>query len=82
MIELKENDLYFAKVNPDAIIPTKEKENAGYDIYACFDKDFFIGDIVGVQDEYFNFSLTPRILKYTISQDAKGKYTEAIDYGD
>ena len=47
-----------------------------------FDKDFFIGDIVGVQDEYFNFSLTPRILKYTISQDAKGKYTEAIDYGD
>ena len=42
MIELKENDLYFAKVNPNAIIPTKEKENAGYDIYACFDKDFFI----------------------------------------
>ena len=42
MIELKENDLYFAKVNPNAIIPTKEKENAGYDIYACFDRDFFI----------------------------------------
>ena len=42
MIELKENDLYFAKVNPNAIIPTKEKEDAGYDIYACFDKDFFI----------------------------------------
>ena len=40
MIELKENDLYFAKVNPNAIIPTKEKENAGYDIYACFNKDF------------------------------------------
>ena len=42
MIELKENDLYFSKVNPNAIIPTKEKENAGYDIYACFDRDFFI----------------------------------------
>ena len=42
MIELKENDLYFAKVNPDAIIPTKEKENAGYDIYACFNKDFLV----------------------------------------
>lgn len=42
MIELKENDLYFAKVNPNAIIPTKEKENAGYDIYACFDKDFLV----------------------------------------
>ena len=42
MLELKENDLYFSKVNPNAIIPTKEKENAGYDIYACFDKDFFV----------------------------------------
>lgn len=42
MIELKENDLYFAKVNPNAIILTKEKENAGYDIYACFDKDFLV----------------------------------------
>ena len=42
MIELKENDLYFAKVNPNAIIPTKEKENAGYDIYACFNKDFLV----------------------------------------
>ena len=42
MIELKENDLYFAKVNRNAIIPTKEKENAGYDIYACFNKDFLV----------------------------------------
>ena len=42
MIELKENDLYFARVNPNAIIPTKEKENAGYDIYACFNKDFLV----------------------------------------
>lgn len=47
-----------------------------------FDNDFFIGDIVGVKDEYFNFSLTPRILKYTISQDTKGKYTETADYGE
>lgn len=42
MIELKENDLLFAKVNPNAIVPTKEKENAGYDIYACFDEDYLI----------------------------------------
>ena len=27
--------LKFAKVNPDATIPTKRKEDAGYDIYAC-----------------------------------------------
>ena len=33
--------IYFSKTNPKAIIPSKEKENAGYDIYACFDDDFF-----------------------------------------
>lgn len=42
MIELKENDLVFAKVNPDAIIPTREDGNAGYDIYACFDDDYMV----------------------------------------
>ena len=42
MIELHDNDLVFAKVRPDAIIPTKEKENAGYDIYANFENEFLI----------------------------------------
>lgn len=39
---LDENDLVFSKVRPDAIIPTKEKENAGYDIYANFENEFLI----------------------------------------
>lgn len=30
----------FAKVRPDAKIPTKRLEDAGMDIYACFDKDW------------------------------------------
>ena len=42
MIELKDNDLVFAKVKPNAIIPTKEDENAGYDIYACFEEDYIV----------------------------------------
>ena len=42
MLEVKDNELLFAKVRPEAIIPTKEKENAGYDIYACFDEDYMI----------------------------------------
>lgn len=42
MKKLKENELLFAKVNKNAVIPTKEKENAGYDIYACFDEDYLI----------------------------------------
>lgn len=32
----------FAKVNPNATIPTKDRENAGYDIYACFEDDFIV----------------------------------------
>lgn len=28
-----------AKVKPSAIIPTKENENSGYDIYACFEEN-------------------------------------------
>ena len=64
MIELKTNDLVFAKVKPDAIIPTKEDENAGYDIYACFDEDYMIipahstkliptGIAAAVSDKYY-----------------------------
>lgn len=37
-----DRDLLFAKVRPEAIIPTKDEENAGYDIYACFDEDYII----------------------------------------
>jgi len=32
----------FAKTRPDAIIPTKETENAGYDLYSCFDEDWMV----------------------------------------
>lgn len=32
----------FAKVKPNAIIPTKREEDAGYDIYPCFEEDFII----------------------------------------
>jgi dUTP pyrophosphatase len=42
MIELKDNDLVFAKVKHNAIIPTKDDENAGYDIYACFDENYMV----------------------------------------
>lgn len=34
--------IYFAKIVDSAIIPTKERENAGYDFYACFAEDFLV----------------------------------------
>jgi dUTP pyrophosphatase len=37
---LMTNNLVFAKVRPDAIIPTKRDEDAGYDIYANFEEDY------------------------------------------
>lgn len=39
-MEIKMNKLLFAKVKPDAIIPTKRDEDMGFDIYACFDDEF------------------------------------------
>lgn len=45
-----------------------------------FDDDFFIGDMVRVQDEYFNFFVNPRITKYTFKQDAE-RYGEEAEYG-
>lgn len=45
-----------------------------------FDEDFFIGDMVKVQDEYFNFFVNTTISKYTIKQDANG-YGEEAEYG-
>ena len=34
--------IFFAKTNPNAIIPTKRDEDAGYDIYACFNEDYIV----------------------------------------
>ena len=34
--------IYFAKVRPNATIPSKRNEDAGYDIYACFDEDYMV----------------------------------------
>lgn len=39
-LEEKVDKLLFAKTREDAIIPTKKDDDAGYDIYACFDEDY------------------------------------------
>ena len=36
------NELLFAKVKEEAIIPSRLIENAGYDLYACFDEDYMV----------------------------------------
>lgn len=63
MKEIKCNGLLFAKVRPNAIIPTKNEENAGYDFYACIDEDITLkpgetksiptGIACGMSNDYF-----------------------------
>jgi dUTP pyrophosphatase len=35
-------EVKFAKVRPDAIIPSKRDEDMGFDVYACFDDDYIV----------------------------------------
>lgn len=35
-------NIKFAKLRPDAKIPSKRDEDMGFDIYACFDEDYII----------------------------------------
>lgn len=35
-----ETTIKFAKVKPNAIIPSKREEDMGYDIYACFEENY------------------------------------------
>ena len=37
-----EVNIKFAKVKPDAIIPSKRDEDMGFDIYACFDENYMV----------------------------------------
>lgn len=37
-----DNEIYFAKIRESAIIPTKKAEDAGYDMYANFEEDYFL----------------------------------------
>ncbi|MFW6030013.1 MAG: dUTP diphosphatase [Halanaerobiales bacterium] len=39
---MNNNKIYFEKVKENAIIPSKNKENGGYDIYACFEEEQII----------------------------------------
>lgn len=36
-MNILDNQIYFAKISPNAIIPTKRDEDGCYDLYACFD---------------------------------------------
>lgn len=42
LIKMENNTLYWAKLKSEAIIPTKREEDAGYDIYPCFEENYKI----------------------------------------
>lgn len=39
---MMKNELFFARKNETVILPTKNDENAGYDIYANFEEDYMV----------------------------------------
>lgn len=39
---IRGNKIYFSKIKTKAVIPCKNDEDAGYDIYACFDEDYIM----------------------------------------
>lgn len=39
---MEKDILYFAKIRSSATIPTKKKEDAGYDVYADYEGDYFV----------------------------------------
>ena len=41
-MKLLENQLLFAKVREGAVIAAKKDEDAGRDLYACFDEDYVV----------------------------------------
>ncbi len=43
-MQINDKNLFFAKMKPNAIIPSKKDEDAGYDLYACFEEEFFVID--------------------------------------
>lgn len=47
--KIEGNEIYFAKIRPTAIIPTKKAEDAGYDLYANFEEDYFIIEPFGTR---------------------------------
>lgn len=61
---LEKRKLAWAKTVPNAIIPTKKTEDAGYDIYPCFEEDYIsipphetrlipTGIAVAVSEDYY-----------------------------
>ena len=61
---------------------TVEQANGQIDLLNSkyeFEKDFFLGDIVRIQDDYFKFFINTRITKYTFSQSESG-YMEEAEY--
>lgn len=62
-------------IEKNEVSSTLDLVNSNYE----FSNDYFIGDIVGVIDEYFNYNASARIIKFTFKQDSGG-YGEEADY--
>lgn len=70
----EENTIYFAKMRADALIPRKEREDAGYDIYAAFDEDYII-------IEPYSTGLVPTGIAWASSEEYYMQFEERSSTG-
>lgn len=57
---------------------TIDLKNSSYE----FDRDYTIGDLVEVKDEFFNITSKQRVVKYTIRLESTGIVTEELEFGE
>jgi len=57
---------------------TIDLQNSSYE----FEKDYKLGDLVEVKDEFFNITTKQRIVKYTIRLESTGIITEELEFGE
>lgn len=41
-MKISDNCIYFSRIKENAILPSRKRENAGFDFYACFDEDYIL----------------------------------------
>ena len=84
-------EIKFARLRPDAKIPSKRDEDSDYDLYACFDEEDFIipalstafipTGIVSALERYLDFTQEGYMTKMTPAQAMKILSVAAQDPG-
>lgn len=77
------NKVFFSKTKPEAIVPTKREEDAGFDLYACFPENEVViepGDIAIVPTGIAT-AFTPDMVLFVKERSSTGSIGLALRMG-